>query len=499
MTVLLLAVASMPPACGLRQMATMVPVLRCGWVALCIMAILSCLGLELPGGIAPWSGFSGDMHDVALLVPLGIVGVAASGARGAAACAGAALAVIGGPPLSCVGAGWILIARRDCPHDDMARQAPDLVALLLMAAVLLFPRPAGWLLPGLCWVATRGLLGLSFSLRVSPRGLRPFHMADIAAMVAAMALWRHLPAGGMVGDMRWGGVLIVAGCLLYMTASWRALCAGDGRRVMTGLMGGTGALVIVLAGLGLLARADDLPAMAVCASRTFMLVAGMLLTWMFMARAMDVMEREAGALILTRLGGLGVLMPRLSALFSIGLLAESGLPPLLGFSIIWMLLRLLAAMPRGGGLGGICRCCSHCWRWGSGGRCACWRLCASWRSCCAAGHARRAGRVLLIRRGGTWRPSCWRPCRCCACPSGRDTGWGFWRAQGRQGPGTMSRWRRPTGRRCCIPRGCACWWLWWGGWSWWCGAWPALRPPVRSRGGSRVRPPCRRGWSLATR
>ncbi|MHC0613513.1 hypothetical protein [Komagataeibacter oboediens] len=352
MTVLLLAVASVPPACGLRQMATMVPVLRCGWVALCIMAILSCLGLELPGGIAPWPGFSGDMHDVALLVPLGIVGVAASGARGAAACAGAALAVIGGPPLSCVGAGWILIARRDGPHDDMARQAPNLIALLLMAAVLLFPRPAGWLLPGLCWVATRGLLGLSFSLRVSPRGLRPFHMADIAAMVAAMALWRHLPAGGMVGDMRWGGVLIVAGCLLYMTASWRALCAGDGRRVMTGLMGGTGALVIVLAGLGLLARADDLPAMAVCASRTFMLVAGMLLTWMFMARAMDVMEREAGALILTRLGGLGVLMPRLSALFSIGLLAESGLPPLLGFSIIWMLLRLLAAMPRGGGLGG---------------------------------------------------------------------------------------------------------------------------------------------------
>ncbi|WP_182355784.1 hypothetical protein [Komagataeibacter europaeus] len=331
----------------------MVPVLRGGWLVMGVMAVLSCLGVALPGGGVPWGGFSNDTHDIALLAPLGIVGFAASRGRDLAACAGAALAVIGGPVLSCIGAGWVLIAR--VPHDDVprmdVRQAPDLIALLLMVAVLVFPAHAGWLLPGLCWLATRGLLGLSFSPRVSPRGLRSFHMADIAAMIAAMALWGRLPAGGMVADMRWGGVLIVAGCLLYMTASWRALCAGDGRRVMTGLLGGTGALVIVLAGLGLLARADDLPAMATCASRTFMLVVGTLLTWMFMARAMDAMEREAGALVLCRLGGLGVLMPRLSALFSIGLLAESGLPPLLGFSIIWMLLHLLAAMPRGGGLG----------------------------------------------------------------------------------------------------------------------------------------------------
>ncbi|WP_231289797.1 proton-conducting transporter membrane subunit [Komagataeibacter europaeus] len=345
--------AGILPVCWPRSAAGMVPVLRGGWLAMGVMAVLSCLGVALPGGGVPWAGFSNDTHDIALLAPLGIVGFAASRGRDLAACAGAALAVIGGPVLSCIGAGWVLIAR--VPHDDVprmdVRQAPDLIALLLMVAVLVFPAHAGWLLPGLCWLATRGLLGLSFSPRVSPRGLRPFHMADIAAMVAAMALWGRLPAGGMVADMRWGGVLIVAGCLLYMTASWRALCAGDGRRVMTGLLGGTGALVIVLAGLGLLARADDLPAMATCASRTFMLVVGTLLTWMFMARAMDAMEREAGALVLCRLGGLGVLMPRLSALFSIGLLAESGLPPLLGFSIIWMLLHLLAAMPRGGGLG----------------------------------------------------------------------------------------------------------------------------------------------------
>lgn len=352
---MLVGMACALPACWSRSAAGMVPALRCGWLAICVMAVLSCLGVVLPGGIVAWAGFSGNARDVALLVPLGIVGFAASGGCDLAACGGAALAVIGGPVLSCMGAGWILVARAHGPHNDIlrmdVRQAPDLIALLLMAAVLVFPAHAGWLLPGLCWLATRGLLGLSFSPRVAPRGLHPFHMTDIAAMVAAMALWGHLPAGGMVADMRWGGMLIVAGCLLYMTASWRALCAGDGRRVMTGLLGGTGALVIVLAGLGLLARADDLPAMATCAGRTSMLVVGTLLTWVFMARAIDVMEREAGALVLCRLGGLGVLMPRLSALFSIGLLAESGLPPLLGFSLIWMLLHLLAAMPRGGGLG----------------------------------------------------------------------------------------------------------------------------------------------------
>ncbi|NVN35848.1 hypothetical protein HUK81_02635 [Komagataeibacter swingsii] len=333
----------------------MVPALRCGWLAIGVMAVLSCLGVVLPGGGVAWAGFPGDARDVALLAPLGIVGFAASGGRDLAACAGAALAVTGGPVLSCIGAGWVLVARAHAPRGDIprmaTRQVPDLIALLLMAAALVFPAHVGWLLPGLCWLGTRGLLGLSFSPRVSPRGGCSFQMADIAAMVAAMALWGHLPTGGVMADMRWGGVLIVAGCLFYMTASWRALCAGDGRRVMSGLLGGTGALVIVLAGLGLLARADDLPAMATCASRTFMLVVGTLLTWMFMARAMDAMERAAGALVLCRLGGLGVLMPRLSALFSIGLLAESGLPPLLGFSIIWMLLHLLAAMPRGGGLG----------------------------------------------------------------------------------------------------------------------------------------------------
>ncbi|MDT8872711.1 hypothetical protein RAA17_20240 [Komagataeibacter rhaeticus] len=58
----------------------------------------------------------------------------------------------------------------------------------------------------------------------------------------------------------------------------------------------------MLAGLGLLAGADDLPAMASAASRTALLVAATFLTWVFVARALDVMEREAGPLVLLRLG-----------------------------------------------------------------------------------------------------------------------------------------------------------------------------------------------------
>jgi len=334
-----------------RPFGLLVAALRGGWLVACVMVVLACLGVGLPGGVVAGDGFFAPPRDIALLVPLGLVGMAATTGRDLAACAAGGCAVIGGPVLSCMGAGWGLLAL--CSGRRVGvRPAADLVALMVMAAVMVDPGPVVWLLPGLCWLGTRGLLGLSLSPHVGSRVARPFHMADIAGMIAALALWRRLPQAGMVADMRWGWVLIVAGCVFYMAASWRALCAGGARGSMAGLMGGSGALVIVLAGLGLLAGADDLPAMASAASRTALLVAATFLTWVFVARALDVMEREAGPLVLLRLGGLGVLMPRLSALFALGLLAESGLPPLLGFSVIWMLLRLLAGMAQGGGVVG---------------------------------------------------------------------------------------------------------------------------------------------------
>lgn len=327
------------------------PVLAAGWLVVCGLAVACSHGCALPGGVVAWSGVFAGGSDVVLLVPLGLVAALARTPRDGSASLGAALVVSGGSVVSSIGAGWVLLALCRTPQAGR-RHAPDMMALLLLAAGSRLPGQVDYLLPGLCWLATRGLLGLSLSLRVAPRGLRPFHMADIAAMIAAMSLWARLPAGTAVADMRWGGVLIVAGCLFYMTAFMAALRAPDARRVLTGLAGGTGAIIIMLAGLMLLARADDLPGMAGCAGRTYMLVAGLLLAGVLAARALDVMEREAGALSLLRLGGLGVLMPRLSALFALALLAESGLPPLLGFSIIWMLLRLLASMPHAGGLAG---------------------------------------------------------------------------------------------------------------------------------------------------
>ncbi|MGY6768734.1 hypothetical protein [Komagataeibacter sp. NFXK3] len=334
-----------------RQARWARPALAAGWLVVCGMAMACSHGCALPGGVVAWPGVFAGGPDVMLLVPLGLVAALARTPRDCSASFGAALVVIGGGIVSSIGAGWVLLAL--CRTTQAGRRhAPDMMALLLLAAGSRSPGQVDYLLPGLCWLATRGLLGLSFSLRVAPRGLRPFHMADIAAMIAAMSLWARLPAGTAAADMRWGGVLIVAGCLFYMTASWRALRAPDARRVLTGLAGGTGAIIITLAGLMLLARADDLPGMAACAQRTYLLVAGLLLAGVLGARALDVMEREAGALSLGRLGGLGVLMPRLSALFALALLAESGLPPLLGFSIIWMLLRLLASMPHAGGLAG---------------------------------------------------------------------------------------------------------------------------------------------------
>ncbi|WP_240906328.1 proton-conducting transporter membrane subunit [Komagataeibacter xylinus] len=323
------------------------PVLTACWLAVSLLQGMELAGFTLSGGVVAWPGVFTTRPDLALLLPLGLVGATACNPRDLAACIAAALAVTGAPVSACMGAGWVLLALGRAPCHGAER-----IALLLLAAGCVFPAQAGGLLPGLCAVGTGGLLGLSLSVRVASRGLRAFHMADIAAMIAAMSLWARLPAGTAVADMRWGGVLIVAGCLFYMTASWRALRAPDARRVLTGLAGGTGAIIIMLAGLMLLARADDLPGMASCAERTFLLVAGLLLAGVLAARVLDVMEREAGTLSLLRLGGLGVLMPRLSALFALALLAESGLPPLLGFSVIWMLLRLLASMPHAGGLAG---------------------------------------------------------------------------------------------------------------------------------------------------
>lgn len=313
-----------------------------------LVALLSC-GVILPGGVMTQGpGFFAPVVDgLGLLLPLGLIGLMATDRRDLAACVGAACAVMGGPVVSCMGAGWVLLAR-----GGSMRPAPDMLGLLLLASVSACPDRGVNLLPALCWVGTRGLLGLSLSPRVASRGLRAFRMADMAGLIAGMALWLHLLAGERMPDIRWGAFLIIAGSLFYGMASWRALCAADARRVMTGLVGGTGALVVVIAGLMVLARADDLPAMAVCATRTLMLVAGSTLVWAFMARTVDVMEREAGPSVLLRLGGLGMLMPRLSGLFAMGLLAESGLPPLLGFSVIWMLAHLLAAMPRAGGLAG---------------------------------------------------------------------------------------------------------------------------------------------------
>ncbi|GAB6966506.1 hypothetical protein JCM25156A_05430 [Komagataeibacter kakiaceti JCM 25156] len=323
--------------------------IRAGWGVVGLLVVILSCGGGLPGGVARWPGFFAPSGDVALLVPLALVGLVATDPRNLVACAGAALAVMGGPVLSCMGAGWVLLAGAGARP---ARQAPDMIGLLLLAGALACPGRSANLLPGLCWIATRGLLGLSFSPRVAVRALCPFRAGDIAGLVAGMAVWTHLLADERVADIRWGGLLIGAGCVLYGTAAWRSLCAMDVRRVMSGLMAGTGALVVVIAGLMVLARADDLPGMAICASRTLLLVAGSLPVWVFMARAMAVMEHEAGPLVLGRLGGLGMLMPRLSGVFALGLLAESGLPPLLGFSIIWMLAHLLAAMPHAGGLAG---------------------------------------------------------------------------------------------------------------------------------------------------
>ncbi|MDT8872713.1 hypothetical protein RAA17_20250 [Komagataeibacter rhaeticus] len=85
------------------------------------------------------------------------------------------------------------------------RPAADLVALMVMAAVRLHPGPVAWLLPGLCWLGTRGCWAFPFP---------PCRVARGAAV----------PHGGYRGHDRGPGPS-GAGC---RRRAWWRTCAGAG-------------------------------------------------------------------------------------------------------------------------------------------------------------------------------------------------------------------------------------------------------------------------------
>ncbi len=377
-------------ACGLVSRAwamtrpACVPVLRAGWGIVMVATLVALLPL-LPEPLARIAAGGGASRLVMLFHPdplalsalllVALVGLY-SGLAGALACSAAAFAVAGGPVVSAMAGACVIVALR----DGAARRGRGTGGVLGMALLSMLLSTGGGIAPAIPPVidpvafATAGQAGLSRGL-VLPvavlmatwpllhlswrpgggrRHLSALRMADVAGFVVGCHLWLRLLAcypDIPVLSERWGYALLALAAGLFLAASLRALVARDMRRVLSGLFGGTAALPVMVTGLGLVARANDLPDMlgGVVACLMLLMAAGCIV-WVALLRLVDAMEAEAGRLVLMHLGGLATLMPRLSVLLSVGLLAVGGLPPLIGFSIAWMLLRLFGGLPHGGSL-----------------------------------------------------------------------------------------------------------------------------------------------------
>ncbi|PYD64732.1 proton-conducting transporter transmembrane domain-containing protein [Gluconacetobacter entanii] len=351
--------------------ATCAPLLRVGWVVV-MVAVLAAELPGLPGHVVASGGmrpllamFHPDPLALLALLLVALVGLYA-GQGGALACIAAAFAVAGGPLVSGLAGACVIVAL----HDDAAWRGRGTGGLLGMALLsMLDPIGNGpaafalagagaasraFVLPAVVLMATWPLLHLSWRPGGGRRHVPALRMADVAGFVVGCHLWLRLLAcypDIPVLSERWGDALVALSAGLFLVASLRALVARDVRRVLSGLFGGTAALPVMLAGLGLVARANDLPDMlgGVVACLMLLLAAGSIV-WVALLALCDAIGAEAGRLVLMHLGGLATLMPRLSALLSVGLLALGGMPPLIGFSISWMLLRLFGAMPHGGSL-----------------------------------------------------------------------------------------------------------------------------------------------------
>lgn len=372
-SIILLVVLGAMLACVLasrawpRARAACLPLLRVGWVVVMAGALAACLPAALGHvaavGRAPrlLSVFHPDPLALSSLLLVALVGLCA-GQAGALACIAAAAAVAGGPLVSGLAGACVIVALR----DDAARRGRGTGGLLGMALLSMLA-PAGpdalagaggasraLVLPVVVLMATWPLLHLSWRPGGGRRHVPALRMADVAGFVVGGHLWLRLLAcypDSTVLSERWGYALVALSAGLFLAASLRALVARDMRRVLSGLFGGTAALPVMVAGLGLVARANDLPDMlgGVVACLMLLLAAGCII-WIALLGLCDAIEVEAGQLVLMHLGGLATLMPRVSALLSVGLLALGGMPPLIGFSISWMLLRLFGALPHGGSL-----------------------------------------------------------------------------------------------------------------------------------------------------
>ncbi len=301
------------------------------------LAFLPAVGIA--GGAAALTATPGEAGRIALLIGMAVLVLCAGDAGLLAIAAGVATLASGrdGARAAVVALGLAASLAMLLPHAGLL-QGQSLPALRTeamqgagrAATVLLALGPVVVLLAGAGMEsagAVEPVLGAFLAVRV---------MFDLAGSATPFATG-IVVTGVALGGACWRGVTAVRGETLHA--------------VLGGVAGLAGFVALTGFGIALAARAADLPAIASAA------LAGGLLLVLLMAMAVPLLSvatasivEQAGSRRLAALGGLAVPMRRTTLALVCGLAVLSGLPPLAGFTPLWLLLQSMLSAQRFGGL-----------------------------------------------------------------------------------------------------------------------------------------------------
>lgn len=200
------------------------------------------------------------------------------------------------------------------------------------------------------WAGGIGLIaGLALAWRALGWSLAAPEAADALPYASPAAIALRSAAGLD------GAVMLGAGVLVAAVAVWHGLRAGGLRNALAESGMVQLGLVWVAVGLAALAAGASLPALAAAARDAVWLGAVVaMLARIAGLCALETLTAGAGHDGFDRLGGLAWLMPRQSAVLAASLAQPLALPPLAGFAAAWSLMQVLEASPAIGDLGLRC-------------------------------------------------------------------------------------------------------------------------------------------------
>jgi formate hydrogenlyase subunit 3/multisubunit Na+/H+ antiporter MnhD subunit len=210
-----------------------------------------------------------------------------------------------------------------------------LCALLATAAVSGVVPLHAWLMPSLCAAPPPSAALLCGAVLPVAIGVLLRIGTDLVG--PAPTLWWSLPP-------------IILGALTALAGGWRGASATEVNSAVAAIAHRQTGLAMMALGLILLAKAADLPDLAVLAGAAMLILLAMqalCMTAVMLAAAS--VTTAAGSQRLDRLGGLIHLMPRTTLAWLGGLFGLAALPPGAGFAAYYLLIQAVIAGPRGGG------------------------------------------------------------------------------------------------------------------------------------------------------